>query len=154
MRDILYRSGIRAIHGSTDIDIRDIQIDSRKVQRSSLFIAVKGLLQDGHAYIPQAVKAGATAVVAEEPPQELPPGVTWVQVENATVAAGFIAHQFFGMPSSKLKLVGVTGTNGKTTIATLLYKLFTALGYRCGLISTVQNIVVERTLPKIGRAHV
>ena len=147
LRDILYRSGIRAIHGSTDIDIRDIQIDSRKVQRSSLFIAVKGLLQDGHAYIPQAVKAGATAVVAEEPPQELPPGVTWVQVENATVAAGFIAHQFFGMPSSKLKLVGVTGTNGKTTIATLLYKLFTALGYRCGLISTVQNIVVERTLP-------
>lgn len=135
------------MNGTTDIDVDDITIDSRKVVPGGCFIAVRGAHADGHAYIDQAVKQGAAVVVCEEFPKKMKEAVSWIQVENSAEAAGYIAHQFFGSPSEKLKLVGVTGTNGKTTIATLLFKLFTLLDHRCGLISTVQNQVGDKIIP-------
>jgi len=147
LRDILYRVNIRSVIGSTDLEIIDVQIDSRKITPGSLFIAVKGVAFDGHQFIDKAIEAGAVAVVYEESSSEKKEDVVCVQVENSAVAAGLIAHNFFDQPSEKMKLVGVTGTNGKTTIATLLYKLFTSLGYKCGLLSTVDNHIGDRILP-------
>jgi len=123
------------------LEINDVQIDSRKIKSGSLFIAVKGVAFDGHQFIDKAIEAGAVAVVFQESFIERKEGVVYVEVENSAAAAGLIAHNFFGQPSEKMKLVGVTGTNGKTTIATLLYKLFTSLGYKCGLLSTVENYI-------------
>jgi UDP-N-acetylmuramoyl-L-alanyl-D-glutamate--2,6-diaminopimelate ligase len=116
------------------------------VRNGAVFIAVRGTAADGHQFIEQATDKGAVAVIAEELPERKKEGVVYVQVQNSAEAAGWMAHQFFGRPSSRLKLVGVTGTNGKTTIATLLYKLFTSLGYNCGLLSTVENRVGSRVL--------
>lgn len=146
LRDILYKVSIRSVSGSTDIEVKDIQIDSRKVQPGTVFIAIKGAAADGHQFIEKAIESGATAIVSETAlsPRE---GVTLLQVENSAAAAGYIANNFFGQPSSKMKVVGVTGTNGKTTIATLLYKLFSALGYKCGLLSTVDNHIGEKVMP-------
>ena len=146
LQDILYKAGIRSVTGRTDVEVKDVQTDSRKITDGSLFIAIRGVNVDGHQFIEKVVANGAVAVVAEQLPVVLKEGVTYVQVENSGIAAGFIAHNFYGQPSEKLKLVGVTGTNGKTTIATLLYKLFTALGYQCGLLSTVQNRVGEKVI--------
>jgi UDP-N-acetylmuramoyl-L-alanyl-D-glutamate--2,6-diaminopimelate ligase len=139
LRDILYKVNIRAVTGNTEVEINDVQIDSRKIKPGSLFIAVKGVATDGHQFIGNAIEQGAIAVVYEHAPLEKKEGVAYVQVENSASAAGYIAHNFFSQPSAKMKVVAVTGTNGKTTIATLLYKLFTTLGYRCGLLSTVEN---------------
>ena len=139
LQDILYKVNIRSVHGNLEVIVDNLQVDSRKTSKGSLFIAIKGSSADGHQFIEQVIGNGALAVICEQLPKQLTEGVTYVQVENAAVAAGFIAHNFYGQPSEKLSLVGVTGTNGKTTIATLLYKLFSALGYECGLISTVQN---------------
>jgi UDP-N-acetylmuramoyl-L-alanyl-D-glutamate--2,6-diaminopimelate ligase len=136
-----------ALSGNTDIDINDVQIDSRNVQEGSLFIAVKGVAADGHQFIDKAIAQGAAAIVCERLPAELKDGVTYVQTTNSAEAAGRMAHNFYGQPTQKLKLVGVTGTNGKTTIATLLYKLFTALGYACGLVSTVENQIAGKVIP-------
>ena len=146
LRDILYKVSIRSVSGSTDIEVKDIQIDSRKVQPGTVFIAIRGAAADGHQFIEKAIESGATAIVSETAlsPKE---GVTLLQVENSAAAAGYIANNFFGQPSSKMKVVGVTGTNGKTTIATLLYKLFSALGYKCGLLSTVDNHIGEKVMP-------
>src|SRR5579871_6626766 len=124
LQDILYKIHIRSVQGNTDIEISDLQIDSRKVQKGSLFIAIRGVSADGHNYIDATIEKGAVAIVCETMPVNLKEGVTYVQVEDSSEAAGWIAHNFYGQPSEKLKLVGVTGTNGKTTIATLLYKLF------------------------------
>jgi len=146
LRDILYKVKIRSVVGSTEIEIKDVQIDSRQVTPSSLFIAVKGTVIDGHQFIQIAMQQGAAAIVYQDSSFERREGVTLVQVENSGAAAGFIANNFYDQPSSKLKLVGVTGTNGKTTIATLLYKLFTSLGYKCGLLSTVENNIGSRTI--------
>ena len=146
MKDILYKVGIRSVAGNTGVEISDIQIDSRKVSKGCVFIAVKGVAADGHKFIEKAVEAGAVAVICEALPVNTKEGVTYVQVDNSAMAAGLIAHNFFGQPSEKLKLVGVTGTNGKTTIATLLYKLFTSLGYKCGLLSTVENKIGDSVL--------
>lgn len=145
LRDILYKVSIRSVSGSTDVEVKDIQIDSRKVQPGTVFIAIKGAAADGHQFIEKAIESGAAAIVSET---ELKPreGVTLLQVENSAAAAGYIANNFFGQPSSKMKVVGVTGTNGKTTIATLLYKLFSALGYKCGLLSTVDNHIGEKVV--------
>jgi UDP-N-acetylmuramoyl-L-alanyl-D-glutamate--2,6-diaminopimelate ligase len=129
------------------LEIEDVQIDSRKIKPGSLFIAVKGVAFDGHQFIDKAIEAGAVAVVYEESSSEKKKGVAYIQVENSAVAAGLIAHNFFDQPSERMKLVGVTGTNGKTTIATLLYKLFTSLGYKCGLLSTVDNHIGDRIVP-------
>jgi len=129
------------------LEIKDVQIDSRKIKEGSLFIAVKGVALDGHQFIDKAIEAGAVGVVFEESFAEKKEGIVYVEVENSAAAAGLIAHNFFGQPSEKMKLVGVTGTNGKTTIATLLYKLFTSLGYKCGLLSTVENQIGDRVVP-------
>jgi UDP-N-acetylmuramoyl-L-alanyl-D-glutamate--2,6-diaminopimelate ligase len=112
-----------------------------------VFVAVKGVATDGHQFIEKAIQSGAVAIVCEKLPATLQQQVSYVEVEDSAAAAGYMAHNFFGQPSEKLKLVGVTGTNGKTTIATLLYKLFAALGYQSGLISTVQNHVGDKVLP-------
>jgi UDP-N-acetylmuramoyl-L-alanyl-D-glutamate--2,6-diaminopimelate ligase len=140
---------IKHVRGNTNIEVDNLQTDSRSVKKGSVFIAVRGVKTDGHQFIEKAVQQGAIAVVVEELPIHLPENITWVQVENSAAAAGYMAHNFYGQPSEKIKLVGVTGTNGKTTIATLLFKLFSALGYRVGLLSTVQNqlgpVIVEST---------
>lgn len=147
LQDILYKVSIRSVHGELDRNVADLQTDSRRIGKDSLFIAQQGTHVDGHRFIDQVIAAGATAIVCEVLPGDLKAGVTYVQVENSASAAGYIAHNFFGQPSEKLKLVGVTGTNGKTTIATLLYKLFSALGHTCGLLSTVQNHIGDRIVP-------
>lgn len=147
LSDILYKVNITAANGSTDIEVAHVQIDSRKVDKGSLFVAVKGVAVDGHQFISKAVEQGAVAVVCEELPSQLAQGVNYIQTGNSAEAAGIIAHNFYDQPSAKLKLVGVTGTNGKTTIATLLYKLFTCLGHKCGLVSTVENIIAGRIIP-------
>jgi len=147
LQDILYKVSIRAVHGIMSTDVDDLQVDSRKITKGSMFIAIKGTHVDGHQFIESVVEKGATAVVCETLPQNLKDDVTYIEVENSAMAAGFIAHNFYGQPSEKLQLVGVTGTNGKTTIATVLYKLFTVLDYKCGLISTVQNQIGDTVIP-------
>lgn len=132
--------------GKTDIEICGIQIDSRKIEAGHLFIAVCGTQADGHQYIGKAIAQGATAVVCQQLPEDLPTGVTFIRIEDTEDATGKIATQFYGNPSTQLKLVGVTGTNGKTTIATLLYEIFTAFGNKCGLCSTVCNYIGERAI--------
>jgi UDP-N-acetylmuramoyl-L-alanyl-D-glutamate--2,6-diaminopimelate ligase len=147
LQDILYKTSLRSVTGSTAVEVGSVHIDSRGVQPGGCFIAVRGVQQDGHAYIEAALDKGAAAIVCEDLPAATRDGVTYVQVANGAEAAGYIAHEFYGRPSERLKLVGVTGTNGKTTIATLLFKLFTALDHHCGLISTVQNQVGQRVIP-------
>ena len=147
LHDILYKVRLRSISGSTSIEITDVVIDSRQVSRGSCFIAIKGGLSDGHDYIYAAVEAGAIAIVCEQMPSTIQQGITYIQVEDSSSAAGYIAHQFLGEPSKKFALVGITGTNGKTTIATLLFQLFTGLGYACGLVSTVKNMIGDRESP-------
>jgi UDP-N-acetylmuramoyl-L-alanyl-D-glutamate--2,6-diaminopimelate ligase len=147
LQDVLYKVSIRSVKGSTAIEVTDLQLDSRKINQGSCFIAVKGTAADGHVFIEAAVENGAVAIVCEMLPTVIKPGITYIEVDNSAIAAGFISHNFYGQPSEKIKLVGVTGTNGKTTIATLLFKLFTALGYQCGLISTVQNQIGAAIIP-------
>jgi UDP-N-acetylmuramoyl-L-alanyl-D-glutamate--2,6-diaminopimelate ligase len=147
LSDILYKVSLKGITGSTAIQITDVVTDSRKVIPGCCFIALKGTVTDGHAHIPAATAAGARAVVCEMMPATQSAGVTYIQVSNAAEAAGYMAHQFMGEPSKKLQLVGVTGTNGKTTVSTLLYQLFKGLGYSCGLVSTVKYMVGDKELP-------
>jgi UDP-N-acetylmuramoyl-L-alanyl-D-glutamate--2,6-diaminopimelate ligase len=146
LQDILYKVSIRSVYGDMGKDVHDLQMDSRKVGPGSLFIAQKGSHTDSHQFIPQVVAAGAGVIICEDVPAARSENVTYIQVESSAAAAGYIAHNYYGQPSEKLKLVGVTGTNGKTTIATILYKLFTSLGYKCGLLSTVQNHIGERVV--------
>lgn len=135
------------ITGSTDIEIKGVDIDSRRVAEGHLFVAMKGTQVDGHTFIGKAVTQGAAAILCEDMPAEVAEGVTYVQVSSTEDAVGKVATQFYGDPSRKLKLVGVTGTNGKTTIATLLYNMFRKLGYKCGLLSTVCNYIEEEKIP-------
>jgi UDP-N-acetylmuramoyl-L-alanyl-D-glutamate--2,6-diaminopimelate ligase len=146
LQDILYKVAIRTVRGSTSVEVNGVALDSRKVEKGSLFVAVKGSVADGHLFIEQAVANGAAVVVCEQLPALLNEQVVYVEVANSASAAGQMAHNFFDKPSEKLKLTGVTGTNGKTTIATLLYKLFTSLGYTCGLISTVENLIADKVI--------
>ena len=133
--------------GDENKEITGVNIDSRQVQEGHLFIAVKGTQTDGHSYINKAIENGAVAVVCQTLPEERHDGVTYVQVEDSEQIVGPIATTFYGNPTSKLRLVGVTGTNGKTTIATLLYKMFRIFGYKCGLCSTVCNYINDEPLP-------
>jgi UDP-N-acetylmuramoyl-L-alanyl-D-glutamate--2,6-diaminopimelate ligase len=147
LQNILYKVSIRSVKGNTNIEVTNLQIDSRKVSKGSCFIAIKGTAADGHTFIDKALQNGALVIVCEVLPPALKNDITYIEVENSTIAAGLISHNFYGEPSAKIKLVGVTGTNGKTTIATLLFKLFSALGYKCGLISTVQNQIGNTIIP-------
>lgn len=147
LQDILYRVHLKQVHGSTDITVSGIQIDSRKLEAGNVFVAIKGALSDGHLFIEKAITAGATVIVCETMPQSVQEGITYLEVADSQEAVAYMAHQFYDEPSAKVKLVGVTGTNGKTTIATVLFKLFSRLGYKCGLISTVQNQVGDEIIP-------
>lgn len=147
LQDILYNVRLQAVTGVTNLDVKDIRIDSRKVTKGSVFIAIKGAVSDGHDFIATAIDKGARAIVCEVMPALLNEEVTYIQVQNSGEAVAYMAHHYYNTPSTKLKLVGVTGTNGKTTIATLLYKVFTKLGYKCGLVSTVQNQVGNIVVP-------
>ena len=136
-----------AIVGNADVEVADVAIDSRRVGRGSLFVAMRGTQVDGHAFIPKAVEQGAVAVLCEELPEAKADGVTYVAVPSTEDAVGPVSTLFYGDPSRKLKLVGVTGTNGKTTIATLLYNMFRKMGHKCGLLSTVCNYIDGERLP-------
>jgi UDP-N-acetylmuramoyl-L-alanyl-D-glutamate--2,6-diaminopimelate ligase len=133
--------------GSTDVSIAKIQFDSRAVAEGALFVAVKGTLTNGHLYIDKAIELGASAIICEDLPTEIDNSITYVQVSNSAISLALVASKFYDHPSSKLKLVGITGTNGKTTVATLLHKLFIELGYHVGLLSTIQNLVGETVIP-------
>ncbi len=135
------------VKGTTEKDIKGIDIDSRKVEQGHLFMAMRGTQTDGHKYIPTAIEKGAVAVLCEEFPAELSNDVTYVRVSDTEEATGILATHFFGNPTDKLKLVGVTGTNGKTTIATLLYNIFRGFGYKVGLLSTVCNYIDGKAIP-------
>ena len=141
LKDILYKVPIDSIIGSVDVHINAVEFDSRKVEENSLFVAQKGVTVDGHQFIDKAITLGAKVVVCEELPNEVITTVTYVKVDNSDVALAYIAANFYDNPSSKLQLVGVTGTNGKTTIATLLYQLFKKAGFKVGLLSTVKIMV-------------
>lgn len=147
LKDVLRKVKPLETIGSMETEITDVQIDSRKVKKGSLFIAERGTQTDGHVFIPAAVKNGAAAVVCETMPEEIDGNTVFVRLESTEAAAGPIATQFYGDPSKKLKLVGVTGTNGKTTIATLLYNMFRKFGYKCGLCSTVCNYIDGEAVP-------
>ena len=147
LQTILYKVKLLAVQGNTNLPVSSIHIDSREVQAGSVFVAIKGVATDGHQFIETAIQKGAIVIVCEQFPATIHNNITYIQVANAQEAVAYMAHQFYGEPSTKIKLMGVTGTNGKTTIATLLYQLFTALGYTCGLISTVQNHVGKKIVP-------
>ena len=147
LKDILYKVSLTSSYGDMSVDVKGICFDSRKVKPGFLFIAVKGTQSDGHEYIAKAIELGAVAVVCEKLPETVADKMAVVSVKNSGQALGIIASNFFGNPSEKMKLTGVTGTNGKTTVATLLYKLFAVLGHRSGLISTVENRIVDQVIP-------
>ena len=136
-----------SIVGDAEVEITGVNIDSRKVENGHLFVAIKGTQTDGHRFIPKALELGAVAVLCEDLPENAPAGVTYVQVASTEEAVGPVATVFYGEPSQKLTLVGVTGTNGKTTIATLLYNMFRKFGHRCGLLSTVCNYIEGEPIP-------
>jgi UDP-N-acetylmuramoyl-L-alanyl-D-glutamate--2,6-diaminopimelate ligase len=144
---ILIGIDIISFSGDRERAIKNITFDSRDVKGGTLFVAIKGSKTDGHDYLMSAVKSGAAAVICEKLPENPDSEVCWIKTHDSAKALGQAASNFFGNPSSSLKLVGVTGTNGKTTIATLLYKMFTGLGYKCGLFSTVCNYVIDKELP-------
>ena len=141
LKDILYNVPVKEILGNTDIELTSIYIDSRKVAQGSAFVAIKGTLVDGHQYIATAIEQGAHIIVCETLPTEIKEHICYIKVQDCTIAAGALASAFYDFPSQDMVVVGVTGTNGKTTVTTLLYQLFTKLGYKCGLISTVQNYI-------------
>ena len=143
LKDILYKVAIEAVKGSTDVAINSIDFDSRKVSLNDVFVAIRGNVSDGHDFIEKAVNQGAIAIVCEEFPEKIINGVTYIQVINTNEALAFLANNFYENPSSQLRLVGVTGTNGKTTVASLLYQLFKKAGYKVGLLSTVKILVDE-----------
>ena len=135
------------ILGDTEVEITGVNIDSRKIREGHLFIAIPGTQTDGHKFIPKAIELGAAAILCENIPDNQEPGVTYIAVKSTEDSVGKVATQFYGDPSSKLKLVGVTGTNGKTTIATLLYNMFRKFGHKCGLLSTVCNYIEGEAIP-------
>ncbi len=147
LSDILYKVKLEEIIGSTHVAISSIVFDSRKVKKDSLFVATKGAADDGHIYIQKAIESGAIAIVCEEIPKDKNDQITYVKVTDSTYALGVMACNYYDNPSEKLKLVGITGTNGKTTTVTLLFNLFKSLGYSVGLLSTVQNKINNTVIP-------
>lgn len=141
LKDILYKVSLEAVHGSTDVAISKIEFDSRKIELDAVFVAIRGTLSDGHDYIEKAITLGARVIICEAFPGELSAGVTYIKVADTNEALAYLSANFYENPSTKIKLVGVTGTNGKTTIASLLYQLFKKAGYKVGLLSTVKIMV-------------
>ena len=147
LNGLLENIKIKNIIGNSDKEIQSIQFDSRKVEPNSLFVAQKGTLSDGHSFIEKSIESGAVAVLCEDLPENLKTGITYVQVENASIALGFLASNFYQNPTGKLKLIGITGTNGKTTTATLTYNLLESLGYPSVLISTIRILIHGKEYP-------
>lgn len=147
LKDILYKVSLTSTTGDMEVRVKDIVFDSRNVGKGSAFVAIKGTQVDGHEYIPAALAKGATIVVCETLPEEIAPGVTYVQVVNSAKALGIMAANYYGNPSDKINVVAVTGTNGKTTTVTLLHQLFMAMGYSTGLLSTVENKINNEVIP-------
>ena len=143
LKDILYKVAIESVTGSTEIAVNKIDFDSRKIEENDVFIAIRGSLSNGHDYIEKAIQLGATAIICDTLPENPVKGITYIKVKDTNTALAFMAANYFGNPSEKLKLVGVTGTNGKTTIASLLFQLFQKAGFKVGLLSTVKIIVDE-----------
>ena len=143
LKDILYKVTLNAVVGSTSVELSTIEFDSRKIIKGSLFVAIRGSITDGHEYIDKAIKNGATSVVCEAIPEKLVDGITYIEVDNTSKALAVIASNYYENPSENLRLVGVTGTNGKTTVTSLLYQLFKKAGYKVGLLSTVKIMVDE-----------
>jgi len=144
LKDILYKVTINAVVGSTSVHVNAIDFDSRNISKNDVFVAIKGSVTDGHQYIDLAIEKGAVAIICEVLPENLQNGITYVEVESASRALAFMASNFYHNPSENLKLIGVTGTNGKTTVATLLYQLFKKAGFKVGLLSTVK-VMVDNT---------
>ena len=147
LNELLKNVEVLNTQGDVDVEITGVNIDSRRIEAGHLFVAIPGTVTDGHKFIPKAIELGATAVLCEKLPEEQDPKVTFVQVASTESCVGEVATQFYGDPSRKLKLVGVTGTNGKTTIATLLYNMFRKFGHKCGLLSTVCNYIEDEAIP-------
>ena len=147
LKDIIYKVAIEAIKGSTDIVIGKIDFDSRKIKNNDLFVAIRGTISDGHDYISKAIDLGASAIICDSFPEDIAEGVTYIQVKDTNAALAVVAANYFGNPSQKLQLVGVTGTNGKTTIASLLYQLYKKAGHKVGLLSTVKIMVDDVEYP-------
>ncbi len=147
LQHVLIGVPIISVIGTTDIELKSIEFDSRRVAPGSLFVAQKGTQVDGHQFIPKVIEMGAVAILCEDIPTNLADGITYIHVADSARAMGLMAANFYDNPSSKLKLVGVTGTNGKTSTVTLLFKLFRQLGYRVGLLSTVQNQIDDDVIP-------
>jgi UDP-N-acetylmuramoyl-L-alanyl-D-glutamate--2,6-diaminopimelate ligase len=147
LKDILYKAGIDDVIGNTHLAVEKVCFDSREADKFSAFVAVRGSQTDGHLFISKAIASGSRIIICEEFPEDIDPIITYVKVKDSAHALGVIASNFYDNPSEHLELVGVTGTNGKTTVVTLLYQLFKALGYKCGLISTVGNKVANHDVP-------
>lgn len=147
LKDILYKVAIESVSGLTDVAIEKIEFDSRKVEANDVFVAIRGSLSDGHDYIEKAIQLGAKAIICDTLPENVQKEVTYIQVKDTNTALAFMAANYFEDPSAKLKLVGVTGTNGKTTIASLLFQLFKNAGFKVGLLSTVKILVDEKEYP-------
>jgi UDP-N-acetylmuramoyl-L-alanyl-D-glutamate--2,6-diaminopimelate ligase len=141
LKDILYKVAIEVVKGSTEMAIGKIEFDSRKVQENDVFVAIRGTVSNGHDFIEKAINLGATVIVCDVLPEVIVTGVTYIQVKDTNAALAFLASNYYGNPSQNLKLVGITGTNGKTTIASLLFQLFKKAGYKVGLLSTVKIMV-------------
>jgi len=141
LKDILYKVTLNAVVGNTSMDVNSIHFDSRNIVKGDVFVAIRGSVVDGHNYIDVAIKNGATAIVCEATPEVVVDGITYVEVDNSSKAMAIMASNFYGVPSENLKLVGVTGTNGKTTVASLLFQLFKNAGFKVGLLSTVKIMV-------------
>ncbi len=147
LSEILNNISLQTVSGKTDVEVTNIQFDSRLVNESSLFVAIPGTQVNGHDYISKALELGAKAILCEVLPAGLPENIAFIKVENSAKAMGLAAANFYDNPASKIKLIGITGTNGKTSVATLLFDLFRKLGYTCGLLSTVQNQVEDEIIP-------
>lgn len=147
LQELLYGVVIKILVGNPNVEVAALAFDSRAVKSNSLFFAISGTVVDGHNYINQTIKSGANVIICEHLPADLSADVTYVVVESSSLTLGVVASNFYGNPSAKLKLVGITGTNGKTTIATLLFQLFRGLGFNVGLISTVQNHINDNIIP-------
>jgi UDP-N-acetylmuramoyl-L-alanyl-D-glutamate--2,6-diaminopimelate ligase len=146
LKDILYRSRIKEVIGTTNLAIEQVCFDSREVAKFSVFVAVSGTKVNGHHFIEKAIELGAVAIVCEAFPEKLNDNITYVKVRNSAESLGYVASNFYDVPSEKLKVIGVTGTNGKTSIVTMLFELFTNLGYKCGMLSTVVNRIGDKEI--------